>query len=1055
MSWVPLTSFCALNACLLLVFVYTSVDARESRVVDVPFDPGPTPLLIDLEEFDRENVSLSSSAALLRRDACPDTFVLFGGPGTLEGKFQTQQFAPDFQGWTGKDFTDVQNAWRVSTFNAETLGGHGPGNRAMWAGYTAAEQGGWITPPGYGNSWKMDLQWNSGPLSDPSQGQTVLLDFRFHLDVEPGYDFVKVEYDSAGQWRTVLAMDGSTRSPSGEFEAPGTAYAARGARPIRFVGDDYGGSGRDEIVLRIRVESDAWWSDEDGHWDTDGAIQVDDIVVEWTDDGSSQQNVETFESNGPHAWVAASSPFAGDFSKVFPRFQDIDPCAENTTPVMTFIDDGTPPRNDILGRSTGGSLSPNWSYGVPGGWVVNYDGGLSYGSVGLRNGVISPPIAWDVPGECDDGEGFRWMGVEVDWWLHTPGSVLGIIGWRWSTDGGASWSSVSTFNLYPLGSGSWIRYRLDQIPIESASPPTHVQVVLQAHDLRAAYSHFPLDSSPSPVFDNVRVVKFGRLAPVFAISTIQDAFAFSGGWDVSTPSARADLDIPVKHLPYSPTGDLGPITAYVQSVLPGVEIHDVRLLWSLDRNPLFEDALREVPTRTVDANVDVSEPGRWYGEVVGSLLNGDPIEGWYDVGLPELDFFYPGDVLRYALQATDSQGRVFTVPADLSGLRNGVGHDLYWTVRGLPSLRDDTGTQPRLLIVQRAGDPVRTRLALGQLGLVEGSDYDFWLQRAAGIVNITWAGIGASGRGGATRDQLVGYESIVFLTGTRGGSWPLIGDGVTGDSSNEVELFTSWRELPGTRNLHLSGSDIAASLTLSASLQTFLQMVLGVRFDDTNVRDEIGGRQMNGVMPMHPPFQKRFVVHNACSTQLGPDSVAPLGNAWAAHRFLDASDAITEASASVLRVEDLAGDTKRTVLFPFGLTQLGPDEEGSTTTQTTAAQLLDEVLTWFGVSSGSGAATDTPSPRPLLSPLRAHPNPFNPRIEIALQLGRSASLRVEVFDLRGAKTATLFDGQHQAGEVRMSWDARDDSGQAVASGVYLLRATAEGEKVHEKVALIR
>ena len=45
-----------------------------------------------------------------------DTVFLLGGPGTLEGKFQTTTGIPNWHGWTSEDFTnDETYAWNIST----------------------------------------------------------------------------------------------------------------------------------------------------------------------------------------------------------------------------------------------------------------------------------------------------------------------------------------------------------------------------------------------------------------------------------------------------------------------------------------------------------------------------------------------------------------------------------------------------------------------------------------------------------------------------------------------------------------------------------------------------------------------------------------------------------------------------------------------------------------------------------------------------------------------------------------------------------------------------
>ena len=95
----------------------------------------------------------SSSGVRFKNGANVDTFCLYGGPGTADGKFDDGTGAiPDVLGraryniipgeWYGVDLTDQEVFWQISTFCAETLDGDGssgglgdgPGNRAWWAG---------------------------------------------------------------------------------------------------------------------------------------------------------------------------------------------------------------------------------------------------------------------------------------------------------------------------------------------------------------------------------------------------------------------------------------------------------------------------------------------------------------------------------------------------------------------------------------------------------------------------------------------------------------------------------------------------------------------------------------------------------------------------------------------------------------------------------------------------------------------------------------------------------------------------------------------------------
>lgn len=88
-----------------------------------------------------------------------------------------------------------------------------------------------------------------------------------------------------------------------------------------------------------------------------------------------------------------------------------------------------------------------------------------------------------------------------------------------------------------------------------------------------------------------------------------------------------------------------------------------------------------------------------------------------------------------------------------------------------------------------------------------------------------------------------------------------------------------------------------------------------------------------------------------------------------------------------------------------------------------------------------------------LSPSR--PNPFNPRTVIAFSLERPGRVRATIHDTRGARVATLIDGERGAGSHELAWEGRDDAGGTLPSGVYVLRLEAGGEVRTEKLALLK
>ena len=83
------------------------------------------------------------------------------------------------------------------------------------------------------------------------------------------------------------------------------------------------------------------------------------------------------------------------------------------------------------------------------------------------------------------------------------------------------------------------------------------------------------------------------------------------------------------------------------------------------------------------------------------------------------------------------------------------------------------------------------------------------------------------------------------------------------------------------------------------------------------------------------------------------------------------------------------------------------------------------------------------------------PNPFNPRTRLELELQRDTRVDVAVYDLAGRRIRTLAQGELDAGRHDLIWRGVDETGNAVGSGVYLVRALGDGASIVRRVALVR
>ena len=79
--------------------------------------------------------------------------------------------------------------------------------------------------------------------------------------------------------------------------------------------------------------------------------------------------------------------------------------------------------------------------------------------------------------------------------------------------------------------------------------------------------------------------------------------------------------------------------------------------------------------------------------------------------------------------------------------------------------------------------------------------------------------------------------------------------------------------------------------------------------------------------------------------------------------------------------------------------------------------------------------------------------PFATQIEF--NLPAAGQVRLEIFNVLGQQVKTLVDGVMEAGHHAVSWDATDNSGNAVSSGVYFYRMVSGDQADRKKMLLLR
>ncbi len=74
-----------------------------------------------------------------------------------------------------------------------------------------------------------------------------------------------------------------------------------------------------------------------------------------------------------------------------------------------------------------------------------------------------------------------------------------------------------------------------------------------------------------------------------------------------------------------------------------------------------------------------------------------------------------------------------------------------------------------------------------------------------------------------------------------------------------------------------------------------------------------------------------------------------------------------------------------------------------------------------------------------------YPNPFNPVTHISYGLPENADVVLTLYSISGQKVRTLLNGKQPAGWYSLEWDARNDAGIRLATGIYICRIIAKGE----------
>jgi hypothetical protein len=86
--------------------------------------------------------------------------------------------------------------------------------------------------------------------------------------------------------------------------------------------------------------------------------------------------------------------------------------------------------------------------------------------------------------------------------------------------------------------------------------------------------------------------------------------------------------------------------------------------------------------------------------------------------------------------------------------------------------------------------------------------------------------------------------------------------------------------------------------------------------------------------------------------------------------------------------------------------------------------------------------------------LKVEPNPATGAVKIVCSLGKTADTDVSVFSISGRLVRTLAKGISSPGRTEVTWDGRNETGDRVPAGIYLVRLHAGEASATGKVVIL-
>ena len=109
----------------------------------------------------------------------------------------------------------------------------------------------------------------------------------------------------------------------------------------------------------------------------------------------------------------------------------------------------------------------------------------------------------------------------------------------------------------------------------------------------------------------------------------------------------------------------------------------------------------------------------------------------------------------------------------------------------------------------------------------------------------------------------------------------------------------------------------------------------------------------------------------------------------------------------------------------------------------------------FAFISGLTSVDDTPVLAETFQLNQNYPNPFNPSTNISYSLPRNSDVKLSIYNMLGEHIVDLVNNNQAAGLQNITWNAMDNNGNQVPTGVYFYQLKAGDVSITKKMVFMK